>query len=64
MTVLRRLGDRIEGKKIICQFKKHSGPHKVSTRSAHNAQIIKTEGNPAFAIVDKVFEWVEHIEKN
>ncbi len=58
MTVLRNVGDRIEGKKIICQFKKHSGPHKVSTTSAHNAQQIKAEGNPAFAVIDRVFEWI------
>ncbi len=62
MAILRNLGDRIEGRKIICQFKKHTGPHRVSTRGAHNAQMIRAEGNPAFAVVDKVFEWVEKTE--
>jgi hypothetical protein len=59
MTVLYKVGDRIEGKKIICQFGKCDGPHKISTRGRHNAQQIKAEGNPALAVIDKQFDWVD-----
>lgn len=58
MAILYKVGDRIEGKKIICQFRDYSGPHKVSTKGRHNAQQIKAEGNPALAVIDKQLEWV------
>lgn len=59
MITLYNSGDNIQGKKIICEFERFRGPHKITTRGRHNAQRIKAEGNPAIAVVDKQLDWVD-----
>lgn len=59
MTTLRREGDAIEGRKIICIAKKFEKPHRVSTTGEHNVQQTKAEGNPARAVIVKQIEWVK-----
>lgn len=41
------------------EFERFHGPNRISTRGRHNAQRIKAEGNPAFAVIDKQLDWVD-----
>lgn len=59
MTVLYKVGDAVQGKKIICEFERFHGPNRISTRGRHNAQRIKAEGNPALAVIDKQLDWID-----
>ncbi len=59
MTTYYSAGDTIEGRKIICEFERSQGPHRISTKGRHNAQRIKTQGNPTRAIIDVPMGWVK-----
>ncbi len=57
MPIYRGYNDGIEGDKIYCVFKKASKPHKVSTEGRHNVQSMTIEGNPARAVIVKVWRF-------
>ena len=59
MPVYKEENDAIEGDKIYCVFEKGSKPRRVTTGGRHNAQAITIEGNPAKAVIVKVWRFKE-----
>ena len=57
MPIYRGYNDGIEGDKIYCVFKKSDKKHKVTTGGRHNAQAMTIEGNPARAVIVKVWRF-------
>ncbi len=53
MTTSRQQGDTIEGERIVCYFRKISGPVVIAGTSRHRQQRAVVIGLPASAIVDK-----------
>jgi len=57
MPIYRGENDGIEGDKIYCVFRKSTKPVRVTTGGRHNAQAITIEGNPAKAVIVKVWRF-------
>ena len=57
MPIYKGKNDAIYGDKIYCVFEKSTKPKRVSTKGRHNAQAITIEGNPATAVIVKVWRF-------
>ena len=57
MPTYRGENDAIEGDKIYCVFRKAGKPKKVTTGGRHNAQAVTIEGNPARAVIVRVWRF-------
>ncbi len=51
MTLLLKTG--VEGERIVCEFRKMTGPHLIAKTAAHRAQRIRIIGRPASAWIEK-----------
>lgn len=58
MTILKNVGDAIEGEIIICEYKQPSKlkPKRVPQASGHRDWRIKLEG--AYCVIEKKFRWL------
>jgi hypothetical protein len=54
MTILRELGDGVEGERLWAEFRKMSKPILTHKTGAHRAQRAKLEGLPAIVVVEKL----------
>jgi len=58
LTILKDVGDGIEGEIIICEYKepKKINPKRVGQASGHRNWRIKIEG--AYCVIEKKFRWL------
>lgn len=56
-----REGDTIEGERIFCTFKARPS---YGFEEATGRQTVSIRGNPASAVVDKVWTYKEHVRAN
>lgn len=59
MTVLRELGDEIQGERLICFYRKRDREVLIPLTKGHRGWRVKLRGLPARAIVEKVCEFVK-----
>lgn len=53
MTVLYQVGDGVKGEKLVCEFRKLSGPYLIAKTGAYRAQRAVLIGLPAEAWIEK-----------
>ena len=59
MIMLNKVGDGINGERIVCIFRKMTRPILVATTHLHRAQQIKIFGLPAEAYIEKALRYVK-----
>jgi hypothetical protein len=59
MTVLKDLGDCVEGERIVCVFRKMSPMQVVKGSSAHRAGRVVLIGWPCRAVVEKPLRYMK-----
>ena len=53
MTLLYQIGDGVKGEKLVCEFRRISGPYLIAGTSSHRAQRAVLLGLPAHAWIEK-----------
>lgn len=58
MTVLKNVGDGIEGERVVCEYKRPSKlkPKRFSAASGHRQWRISING--AYCIIEKKYRWL------
>lgn len=58
MTVLRRLGDEVQGERLVCFYRKRDRKVLIPLTGGHRGWRVKLHGLPARAIVEKELEFL------